>query len=190
MVYLFRGSLHTSHLLMYPSLWLLVPGLSSHFCHCFLYNQLLRSTLVSNIFGEKWLQDSVSFGNPCLLYINLSVAAALSAGVLMPQWSSNSVLNNSPMSLTSSPTSNSLKMAGPSLSTGCTPSWRNWTWRSRGSWMRRGQTTPNWPNTRRVCSQNWRSSEAWTGHTGSSCWRYGHTSLLWLGWVEQIFISY
>ena len=63
---IYRGSLHTSqisHLLLYPSLRLLVPGLSSHFCHCFLYNQLLRSTLVSNIFG-KWVQDSVSFGNP------------------------------------------------------------------------------------------------------------------------------
>ena len=63
-----RGSLHTSqnsHLLLYPSLWLLALGLSSHFCHCFLYNLLLRSTLVSNFF-EKWLQDFVSFGNPCM----------------------------------------------------------------------------------------------------------------------------
>ena len=46
-----------------PSLWLLVLGLSSHFCHYFLYNLLLRSALVSNIFG-KWLQDFVSFRNP------------------------------------------------------------------------------------------------------------------------------
>ena len=51
-----RGSLHTSqisHLVLYPSLWLLVPGLSSHFCHYFLYNLLLRSTPVSNIFGKR-----------------------------------------------------------------------------------------------------------------------------------------
>ena len=61
----FRGPLHTSqisHLLLYPLLWLLVPGLSNHFCHCSHYNLLLRSALVSNIFG-KWLQDFVSFGN-------------------------------------------------------------------------------------------------------------------------------
>ena len=37
-----------------PSLWLLVPGLSSHLCHCFLYNLLLRSALVSNIFGNGY----------------------------------------------------------------------------------------------------------------------------------------
>ena len=64
-----RGSLHTSqisHLLLHPSLRLLVPGLSSHFCHCFLYNLLLRYVaLVGNIL-EKWLQDFVSFGNPCI----------------------------------------------------------------------------------------------------------------------------
>ena len=33
----FRGSLHTSqisHFLLYPSLWLIVSGLNSHFCHC------------------------------------------------------------------------------------------------------------------------------------------------------------
>ena len=45
-----RGSLHTSqvsNLLLYPSLWLLVPEQSSHFSHCFLYNLLLRSALVS-----------------------------------------------------------------------------------------------------------------------------------------------
>jgi hypothetical protein len=50
-----RGSPHTSqisHLLLYPSLWLLVPGLSSQFCHYFLYNLLLRAALVSNIWGE------------------------------------------------------------------------------------------------------------------------------------------
>ena len=41
-----------SNLLLYPSLWLLVPGLSIHFFHCFLYNLLLRSALVSNIFGD------------------------------------------------------------------------------------------------------------------------------------------
>ena len=32
-------------------------------CHCFLYNQLLRSALVNNIVGN-WLQYFVSFGNP------------------------------------------------------------------------------------------------------------------------------
>ena len=40
-----QGSLHTSqisHLLLYPSLWLLVSGLSSQFCHYFLYNLLIR----------------------------------------------------------------------------------------------------------------------------------------------------
>ena len=45
-----RGSPHTSqisHLLLYPSLWLLVPGLSSQFCHTFLYNLLLRTPLAS-----------------------------------------------------------------------------------------------------------------------------------------------
>ena len=41
----------------------LVPWLSSHFCHCFLYNLLLRSALVVSIF-RKWLQDLVWFGNP------------------------------------------------------------------------------------------------------------------------------
>ena len=61
-----KGSLRTSqisHLLLYPSLWLLVPGLSSQFCHYFLYNLLLMSAVVGNIF-EKRLQDFVSFGNP------------------------------------------------------------------------------------------------------------------------------
>ena len=64
-----RDSLNASqisHLLVYPSLRQLVPGLSSPFCNRFLYNLFLRSAasaLVSNIFG-KWLQDFVSFGNP------------------------------------------------------------------------------------------------------------------------------
>ena len=40
----------------YPSLWLVVPGLNSH---CFLYNLLLRSALVSSIFG-KWLLSVLS----------------------------------------------------------------------------------------------------------------------------------
>ena len=31
-----------SHLLLYPSLWLLVPGLSSHFCHCYLVEMATR----------------------------------------------------------------------------------------------------------------------------------------------------
>ena len=63
-----RGSLHTSqtsHLLLYPSLWLLVPGLSSHFCCYFLYNLLLKSVQVSKII-RKWPQDFVSLGNPCI----------------------------------------------------------------------------------------------------------------------------
>ena len=64
--YITRGSLCTSqisHLLLYPSLRLVVPGLSGHFHYYFLYNLLLRATLVGNIF-EKWLQDFVRFGNP------------------------------------------------------------------------------------------------------------------------------
>ena len=32
-----KGSSQISHLLLHSSLWLLVPGLSSQFCHCFLY---------------------------------------------------------------------------------------------------------------------------------------------------------
>ena len=64
--HIIMGSLHSSqinHLLLYPSLWLLVPGLSSHFHYCFLYNHFLRSTLVNNIF-EKWLQDFEHLENP------------------------------------------------------------------------------------------------------------------------------
>ena len=38
-----------SHLLLYPSLWLLVPGLSSHFCYYFFYNLLLRSAIITII---------------------------------------------------------------------------------------------------------------------------------------------
>ena len=53
--------------ILHPSLWLLVPGLSSQFCHTFLYNVLLRSLLVSNIFGKS-PQDFVSFGNPCVMF--------------------------------------------------------------------------------------------------------------------------
>ena len=63
-----RGAPHhssqISHLLLYPSLWLPVLGLSSHFHHCLFCNLLLTSALVGNIF-EKWLQDFVSFGNSC-----------------------------------------------------------------------------------------------------------------------------
>ena len=54
----------------------LVPGLNSHFYHCFLYNLFLRSALVSNIFG-KWLQDFASFGNPWWL---ISVVPSLYTG--------------------------------------------------------------------------------------------------------------
>ena len=56
MQFVFRGSLHTSqisHLLLKPSLWLLVPGLSSHFCHSFLYNWVIQ--------GQHW--SVVSLGN-------------------------------------------------------------------------------------------------------------------------------
>ena len=70
----YRGSLHASqirHLLLYLSLWLLVPGLSHHFYHNFLYNLLLMSALVGNIF-DKWLQDPVNFGNPWHEYLNYS----------------------------------------------------------------------------------------------------------------------
>ena len=65
-----RGSLYTSqisHLLLYPSLRLLVPGFSSHFCHYFPYTLLLRSALVTNIFGKR-LQDFVCFRNPYIMY--------------------------------------------------------------------------------------------------------------------------
>ena len=53
--------MHTSqisHLLLHPSLWLLVPAMdwATLFCHCFLCNLLLRGALISNIFG-KWLKD-------------------------------------------------------------------------------------------------------------------------------------
>ena len=47
---LYRGSLHTgqiSHLLLYPSLWLLVPGYYT--CHYFLYDLLLMSAVVGSI---------------------------------------------------------------------------------------------------------------------------------------------
>ena len=43
--HIIMGSLHSSqisHLLLYPSLWLLVPGLSSHFHYCFLYNHFFK----------------------------------------------------------------------------------------------------------------------------------------------------
>ena len=50
-----------THLLLYPSFWLLLSGLSSHY---FPYNLPLLSTVEGNIF-EKWLQGFVSFGNPC-----------------------------------------------------------------------------------------------------------------------------
>ena len=66
-----------------PSLWLLVPELSSLFCHCFLYNLLLRSALVSNIFG-KWLQDFVSFRNPCETLANCQVNCITCGCVLTP----------------------------------------------------------------------------------------------------------
>ena len=64
-----------SQLLLHPSLWLLVSGLSSHFCHYFPYNLLLRSTLVSIILkcGYKILYasrtllgtDAEAGGFPC-----------------------------------------------------------------------------------------------------------------------------
>ena len=52
---------------LYPSLWLPVPGLSSQFFAIISYATylLLRSAMISNIFG-KWVQDFVSFGNPCV----------------------------------------------------------------------------------------------------------------------------
>ena len=55
------GSLHTSkisYLLLYPSFWLLVPGLSSQFfCHCFLYNLFLMH-------HQNWPSKLTSFNNP------------------------------------------------------------------------------------------------------------------------------
>ena len=61
-----RDSLHTSqisHLLLYPSLWLLVPGLSGQFLPLFLYNMLLMSAVIAKIF-EKWLQDFCKLWEP------------------------------------------------------------------------------------------------------------------------------
>ena len=62
-----RGSPHTSqisHLLPYPSLWLLVPGLNSQLLPLFPIQLAFISAVVGNIF-QKWLQDFVTFGNPC-----------------------------------------------------------------------------------------------------------------------------
>ena len=55
------GSPHTSQSshFYYPSLWLLVPGLSSYTTG-FRYQQWLYSSIF-----QKWLQDFVTFGNPC-----------------------------------------------------------------------------------------------------------------------------
>ena len=43
----------------------LVPGLSSQFLPYSLHNLLSVTEVVSNVL-EEWLQDLVSFGNPCL----------------------------------------------------------------------------------------------------------------------------
>ena len=64
-----RGSPHTSqisHLLLYPSLWLLVPGLSSHSsCNCFFNNLLVISAVVGNdIIVEKRLKDFCKHQEP------------------------------------------------------------------------------------------------------------------------------
>ena len=70
-----------SHLLLvlYPSLWLLVLGLSSHFFTiASFYNQLLRSALVKN---WKWLLDFISFENPessNVEYLSLNIWQSLS----------------------------------------------------------------------------------------------------------------
>ena len=83
-----RGSLHTSqisHLLLYPSLWLLVPGLSSQFCHYFLYNLFLMSAVVAEIF-EKWLQDFVSFGNPWWLRFTIVIQVICTLYIPGPGW--------------------------------------------------------------------------------------------------------
>ena len=55
------GSLHSSHLLLYPSLWLLVPGLSGHFCHFFFKTLAFE---LSSIVTRKWLPDFVCFRKP------------------------------------------------------------------------------------------------------------------------------
>ena len=57
----FSSTSQISHLLLCPSLWLLVPGLCSHFHYC---NIHLRSGLVSIIF-EMRIQYFVCFVNPC-----------------------------------------------------------------------------------------------------------------------------
>ena len=53
---LVRSSPHTSHLLPYPSLWLLIPGSNSQFfCYTFLYNLLFRPPLISNILENGYM---------------------------------------------------------------------------------------------------------------------------------------
>ena len=74
-----RDSLHTSqvsHLLHYPSLWLLASGLSGWFLSHFLYNLVLRSTLVSNISGE-WLQDLWASETPVSLSAHVDCTNSL-----------------------------------------------------------------------------------------------------------------
>ena len=96
---LYAGFPHTSqisHLVLYPSLWLLVSGMSSQFtflCNLLLkspiyatlsYNLLLKSpiyaTLSYNLFLKSpralvsgiLLQDFASFGNPCTCMLSVA----------------------------------------------------------------------------------------------------------------------
>ena len=64
-----RGSPHTSQIsqwLLYPSLWLLISGLNSHFCHCSHCKLLSRSAMVSNIFEKA--TRVCKLGEPLVCY--------------------------------------------------------------------------------------------------------------------------
>ena len=66
LMYTYRGSPHTSqisHLLLNGKIGYSIQELVAKVKDNFLYNLLLMTAVVSNIF-EKWLQDFVSFGNP------------------------------------------------------------------------------------------------------------------------------
>ena len=67
-----RGFLHTSHLLLYPPLWLLVLGLSSQYLPLLTINHLLEVVSISlrNCYMIKFF---VTFGNPVILLTYLAV---------------------------------------------------------------------------------------------------------------------
>ena len=59
----------SNDLLLYPSLWLLVPGLSSHFCHCFLHTPASAMNTGQQYLWEMAIQEFISFGNPWYMYM-------------------------------------------------------------------------------------------------------------------------